>query len=321
MRVTCAIALLLGPLGCALLRSSPRPREEWTIVSFPGESPWRITDDVGARVLAIAIGCATPDTLTFVLRLQCPPGDGSLDRHAMIVSNWTPAGYRPDVLRAIMAQPEGRQRFAAQAAALAGGDGYDGMLLDLRLLGPRDVDALVELVTVTAESARSSGVSPVGIVVPVADTAGYPGRHLGAATDFLALRMELEPASPGPIMPRDRMARLIGARAAEVGAHRVMLLIPAHGYLWRAEDGRARVSYEEAIATARDWGVELERDESSATLRARAPGRGEIWVNDAALIAGVVRDARRLGIRKFALYGLGGHDPAIWSAVAEPVTR
>ena len=113
-----------------------------------------------------------------------------------------------------MAQPEGRLRFAGQTAALARADSYEGVLLDLRLLGPRDVDALVALVSVTADSVRSSGINSVGIVVPVADTAAYPGRHLGAATDFLALRMELEPATPGPVTPRDRMSRLIGARAA-----------------------------------------------------------------------------------------------------------
>ena len=269
----------------------------------------------------VAIGCAAPDTVAFVLELQCDPGDAYFDRHALIVTNWTPAGYRPDVLRAILAQTESRQRFAGQAAALARRDSYQGMLLDFRLLGPRDVDALVMLAAATADSARSSGISPVGIVVPIADTAAYPGRHLGTATDFLAARMELEPASPGPTMPRDRMSRLIGARAAEIGAHRVMLLIPVHGYVWRAGEARARASYADAVATARDWGVELTRDESSATLRARAPGRGEIWVNDAVLIAGVVRDARRLGIRRFALYGLGGEDPAIWSAVAAPITR
>lgn len=270
----------------------------------------------------VAAACATPDTVSFSLEQRCeglPIRSAEARRELLIVTNWTPAGYRPDVLRAVMAQSDGRRRFAGQAAALARRDSYDGMLLDLRLLGPRDVDALVELVAVTADSARSSGVSPVGIVVPVADTAGYPGRHLGAATDFLALRMELEPASPGPTMPRDKMSGMIGARAAEIGAHRVVLLIPVHGYLWRAGEGRMRVSYEEAVATARDWGVELARDESSATLRARAPGRGEIWVNDAELIAGIVRDARRLGIRQFALYGLGGEDPAIWSFVAEPV--
>lgn len=321
-RTALAIALLLAPLGCALLRSSPRPPEEWSVISFPGESPWKLTADVPVPVRTVARACAAPDTVTFVLQLQCEPGDRHFDRHRLIVTNWTRSGYRPDVLRALMAQPEGRLRFAGQAAALARADSYEGVLLDLRLLGPRDVDALVALVSVTADSVRSSGINSVGIVVPVADTAAYPGRHLGAATDFLALRMELEPATPGPVTPRDRMSRLIGARAAEIGAHRVMLLVPVSGYIWRSGEARMRVSYREAVTIARDWGVELTRDESSATLRARAPGRGEIWVNDAELIAGILRDARRLGVRKFALYGLGDEDPAIWSAAAEPaVTR
>lgn len=292
-------------------------------MSFPGEpsrAPARVS--LWPSVPSIAVGCAAPDTVTFALEARCDAADRAFGRHALIVSNWTPSGYRPDVLRAIMAQADGRQRFASQAAALARNGRYEGMLLDLRLLGPRDVDAFVRLVTAIADSARSNGVAPVGIVVPIADTAAYPGRHLGAVTDYLAASLELDPATPGPLTPRDRMSGLMGARAAEIGAHRLMLLLPADGYLWEAGESRTRVSFEQAVATARDWGVELTRDETSATLRARAPGRGEIWVNDATLIAGIVRDARRLGIRKFALYGLGGEDPGIWSAIADrPITR
>ncbi|MEX0909423.1 MAG: hypothetical protein WDZ58_06630 [Gemmatimonadaceae bacterium] len=317
---------MLTLCGCALLRSAPRQPEEWTFVFFPGSSEAALDRAAGLSALhAVALPCAAPDTVTFAVESQCgplnPPPDDA-DTRLLLVSNWASAAYRADILRALMAQPDGRQRFAAQAAALANRDRYDGMLLDLRLLGPRDVNDLVSLVTSVNDSARSGGISPVGIVVPVADTSAYPGRYLGALTDFLAVRLELEPASPGPSTPRDRISALIGARAAEIGAHRIMLLIPADGYAWLAGEGRRRASFAEAVALARDWNVGFVRDESSATLRARAPGRGEIWVNDAVLIAGIVRDARRLGIRRFALYGLGGEDPAIWAAIAaRTVTR
>ncbi|MGI8618191.1 MAG: hypothetical protein ACR2L6_03765 [Gemmatimonadaceae bacterium] len=297
------------------------------VVVFPGSDEPALTR---ANVLAagspVAAACATPDSISFTVESRCRGLDQrslATGRQLLIVSNWSEAGYRPDILRALMPLPEARRRFASQVAALADSAGRGGIVLDFRALGPRDVDALVALVTAVADSARGRNVAPVIMVVPAADTAAYPGRHLGAVTDLLAVRLELEPASPGPSAPRNRMSRLVGARAAEIGAHRVMLLIPADGFMWRGGEPRSRVSFEQAVATARDWGVDFVRDESSATLRARAPGRGEIWVNDAVLIAGIVRDARRLGIRKFALYGLGGEDTAIWSAIAaEPaVTR
>lgn len=325
---TAAAGLVVAALcGCALLRSAPRLVEEWLFVDFPGSGT--LARD---RLLAlaatnqVAVTCAAPNVVTFVVELGC----GALDyvparraRQLLIVGNSSPRGYRPDVLRAVMAQREAAERFAAQAATLATAGGYGGMLLDFRSLGARDVNSLVGLVAAVSDAARARNLPTVGIVIPVADTAAYPGRHLGALTDFLALQLELEPSSPGPFTPRDRIARLVGARAAEIGAHRLMLLIPAGGYLWREGDPRVPVSFEDAAAAAREWGVDFVRDESSATLRARAPGRGEVWVSDAVLIAGIVRDARRLGIRKFALYGLGGEDPAIWPAIrAEPeITR
>ena len=318
--------VLLSLCGCALLRSATPQPEEWAFVFFPGSSEAAFDRAADLSALhAVALPCAAPDTVTFSVEPRCgplAPRPDDADTRLLLVSNWASAAYRPDILRALMAQPEGRERFAAQSVTLAGRSGYDGMLLDLRLLGPRDVNDLVSLVTTVKDSARADGIFPLGIVVPVADTSAYPGRHLGALADFLALRLELEPASPAPSTPRDRISALIGARAAETGAHRIMLLIPADGQAWLAADERRRLSFAEAVALARDWNVEFVRDESSSTLRARAPGRGEIWVNDAVLIAAIVRDARRLGIRRFALYGLGGEDPAIWAGVsAQPVTR
>lgn len=320
------LLLILAVCGCALLRSAPRQPDEWTLVFFPvyPEAARSWSDSV-SPLYPVALPCAAPDTVTFVVQAACGalnPQPDDADTRLLIVSNWASTVYRPDILRALMARPDGRQRFAAQAVALAERDGFDGMLLDLRLLGPRDASSLVALVSAVSDSARRRSVSPLGIVTPVADTAAYPGRHLGPLTDFLAVRLELEPASPGPFTPRDRMSALLGARAAEIGAHRIMLLIPADGHAWLAGEGRRRVSFVEAVALARDWRVDFARDASSSTLRARAPGRGEIWVNDAVLIADIVRDARRLGIRRFALYGLGGEDPAIWPVIAPPsVTR
>lgn len=265
----------------------------------------------------MSAACAVPDTITFALRLACNEVSGATDAtQLLLVTNWSVSGYRPDLLRALMSQREGRERFAGQAATLASRGGYGGVLLDLRALGARDVNELVALAAVVGDSIRARELTSLGIVVPVADTAAYPGRHLGALADFLALRLELDPATPGPATPADRMPALIGARAAERGAHRLMLLVPADGYLWRDGAPRARVSFEQAVATARAWNEELVRDESSATLRARAPGRGELWINDAELVARIARDARRLGIRRFALYGFGGEDPRLWKLLS-----
>ena len=51
--------------------------------------------------------------------------------------------------------------------------------------------------------------------------------------------------------------------------------------------------------------IALSRDHASANLRALSPEGWEIWVTDRTLLAGLVHDARQLGVTTFALWRLG----------------
>jgi spore germination protein YaaH len=40
-----------------------------------------------------------------------------------------------------------------------------------------------------------------------------------------------------------------------------------------------------------------------------------LWVSDRGLLDKLVRDARQLGVRSFALWRLGLEDPAVWELI------
>ena len=59
----------------------------------------------------------------------------------------------------------------------------------------------------------------------------------------------------------------------------------------------------------------LVRDHASETLHATSPEGWELWVSDRVLLDTLVRDARQLGVRIFALWRLGLEDPAVWESI------
>jgi spore germination protein YaaH len=59
----------------------------------------------------------------------------------------------------------------------------------------------------------------------------------------------------------------------------------------------------------------LARDHASASLHATSPEGWELWVSDRVLLETLVREARQLGVRTFALWRLGLEDQAVWDFI------
>lgn len=225
--------------------------------------------------------------------------------------------FHPETIRALASDSTVLGRIAGRAAALLGDSGYRGLILDFEGLTPDDLDVLLRVSHAFADSARAHGVSPTGMAIPATDTAGYPGRPLLGAVDFLVVMLYDQhwlTSPPGPIASPDWAMRALGVRAADVGASRVVAAFPTYGYQWRADSATAVVSFAEAVALARDAHVPLQRDPASSTLHAESD-RWSVWISDAVLLDSLVRGARRTGITKFGFWRLGLEDPRLWTDV------
>ncbi|HJP60432.1 MAG TPA: hypothetical protein VJ865_10545, partial [Gemmatimonadaceae bacterium] len=104
------------------------------------------------------------------------------------------------------------------------------------------------------------------------------------------------------------------------GAARIVAAFPVYGYRWRKSAETEVISYSDARRLTTMTNIPLTRDHASGTLHAISPEGWEIWVADRALLATLVREARQLGVTRFALWRLGLEDPTVWDLIAPQTT-
>jgi spore germination protein YaaH len=184
-------------------------------------------------------------------------------------------------------------------------------------MAPEDLTLLANVSRAIADSARAKGVKQIALIIPAGDSAAYPAAGLARIADLLIVRLFPEHGigtAAGPVVSPSWFARGLGARASEVGVTRIIAGLPADGVLWSARDAPRRVSYTEALLLAERASTSFVRDPASGNLHAASARDGwEMWLADHELIERLIEEGRKIGVTRFALFGLDGADPLLLS--------
>jgi spore germination protein YaaH len=249
----------------------------------------------------------------------------TLPRRIAVVTTFQSTRYHPGVVRAMGESPDALSRTASAIAGMATGNGARGVLLDFGEMSGEDLPTLMEVSRAIADSIRARAPDPVGIMVPTSDSAGYPARTLARIADVLLVRLFPEHGvgnPPGPIVSPSWYVRQLGARAGEVGVNRIVAGVPADGVLWSTREGARRISYMESLRLAQSAGTPVVRDPASGNLHAVSTRDGwELWVADHELVMKLIAEGRRIGVTRFALFGLDGADSRLWQLLPQLVKR
>jgi len=185
-------------------------------------------------------------------------------------------------------------------------------------MASEDLQTLMDVSRAIADSSRAHSAAPVIMMIPAGDSAGYPARILGRVADLLLVKLFPEhgvTTPAGPIVSPSWFTRRLGQRASEAGVNRVVAGIPADGVIWDNRGAR-RVSYLDALRLAREANTPIIRDPASGNLHAVSSRDGwEIWISDNELIERLIAEGRRIGVTRFALFGLEGADPELFEFV------
>jgi peptidoglycan-N-acetylglucosamine deacetylase len=318
------LALLGALVACAHLPSQPQgPAEYW---GFTG--PWdRRSDESverhGESLARIISGWIALDTTSFVpVQLYADAIAKDSARGAMtmaLITSYNGSRFHPEVIRGLGGNAEATAITAGAIAALVDSGGYRGVIMDFESMTPRDLDPLLAFTRAVADSVRAHGVATVVIAVPAGDTAAYPAALLLESADLIMpvlYDQHWSGSPPGPIASPEWVMRNLGTRVAEVGAARIVAAFPLYGYRWRRSAETEVVSFDEARRLTTVTNIPLLRDHASATLHATSPEGWELWVSDRVLLETLVREAKELGVRTFALWRLGLEDRAVWDFIA-----
>jgi hypothetical protein len=268
---------------------------------------------IGTSDTAISIegGLALLDTAT--LRPVLVRRGGTSAHRMAVFTNFEGGRYHADVVRSIAEDSSIYDPFARAVEAVTSSAG-DGLLLDLQELSEGDLPRLMPLARAIADAARAARRFPVGIIIPAADTLGYPAPLLARIADVIVIRFggEHRPGTgPGPLVSPDFLRREIGMRANGLGASRLAVEFPLFGYLW-SRDGSARpITYREANTLVLREAGAFRRDPTSQFLSATGRDGWTIWLPDAATIQSLIGVAQSRGITTIALSGTSGADPLI----------
>ncbi len=253
------------------------------------------------------------DTITFRPVSLATPKHDSENRLA-VVTTFRGGRYHPEIVRALGEGGDVLARAVSATTSLLADAHAEGILIDAQEMTGQDRQSFADFARAFADSARAHSINQIGIVIPAADSVAYPGATLIRSADFLVIRLFPEHGvgtAPGPIVSVPWMARQLGARASQVGVTRIVAGFPADGIQWTRESAR-RISYADAVRLAESAGTTFTRDPASRNLHAASTRDGwEIWLVDHEAIDELIREARRFGVTRFALFGIDAADPAL----------
>ncbi len=265
------------------------------------------------------------DSSSFRPALLTPsPQTGSPEKSFALVTSFQGARYHPDVVRGLAESADAVATAAGSIAALVASSS-PGLILDFQEMAPEDLTLLAHVSRAIADSTRAKTVRQIAMIIPAVDSAAYPAATLARIADLLIVRLFPEHGigtAAGPVVSPPWFARGLGARAGEVGVTRIVAGLPADGVLWSASGSARRVSYAEALQLADRASTSFVRDPASGNLHATSARDGwEIWLADHELIERLVADGRRIGVTRFALFGLDGADPQLSQSLQQLVRQ
>lgn len=323
--------LMLGLIATAAGACRPlppgvrAPTEIWAMLS-PGSRPvrgpdgfaamadtWIALDSVSFRPIVISriVAEATPNDRTAVASLVPP-------RRASVITSFQGSRYHADVIRGLNENSDAVAVAAGSIASLLASSAAQAVILDFQEMSSEDLPTLMDVSRAIADSSRAHSSAPIIMMIPAADSAGYPARILGRVADLLLVKLFPEhgvTTPAGPIVSPSWFTRRLGQRASEAGVNRVVAGIPADGVIWDRRGAR-RISYIDAVRLAREANAVFVRDPASGNLHAVSNRDGwEIWMSDFELIDRLIADGRRIGVTRFALFGLEGADPQLFEFV------
>ncbi len=244
----------------------------------------------------------------------------------MSIANMEPGGaFSPEIARAIITQPDVRERVISNILRTVDERGYAGVDSDIENIDESEragyVDFLRELKARLGDRILNVAVPPKWDEETFAYARGHDYAGIGSVADRVYL-MNYEfhwvGGPPGAIAPYPETRRVLLYAASLIPADKILNGLSTTAYDWPLPDtpeNRARPwSHQEALELAIRNGVPIRFDENARTpwFRYREQGQEhEVWFGDARSFMASLRLIRETGVRGTGIWHLGAFSPQL----------
>lgn len=174
-------------------------------------------------------------------------------------------------------------------------------------------------------------LNPLGYIVTQDIMAGdtdFNIKALSKYNDYMFLMAYDEHYSgsvPGDISSQKWIERILDETVKEIPSNKIILCIAGYGYDWQQNSQGTTVSYNEAIALAKQYGATIKfNDNSYNNSFSYLDGNGKehkVYFADAATNFNTIRFADEYGVAGTALWRLGSEDQRLWSYYHRSLTN
>jgi len=246
-----------------------------------------------------------------------------------VIANSVVGGWNRELVAQALRDPAGRQHHVQEIVTLVVDEGYPAVEIDYENLSAAEREPYAafveELATALHERNKELAVAVHAKLVEPGEWGGPQAQdwaRIGAAADrVIIMTYDYDPVRPSPIAPLDWTRNVLRLAVSLIPPAKVIQGIPLYGYDWAGTAPGAGRTYRELIAIARAHNAELRRDARDKHLvfdYTTETVKHQASLVDAEAVGALAAIGREVGVAGYALWRLGGEDPAIWSESGLP---
>jgi spore germination protein len=321
-----------GPTAAAVpeANGARRPSQVWGYIpNFDRVEAWASAEAHSAALSGVSLFQYHLDRDGDVLAYPGPPDSAEPRVPGLVVvpviANSLDGAWNRDVVAQVLHDPARRRHHVQQVLALAVDGDYPAVEIDYESLSAAEREPVAVFVEELAAAlhARNKQLA-VAVHAKLAEPGDWGGpqaqdwARIGAAADrVVVLTYDYDPARPSPIAPLEWTRTVLRLAVSLIPPAKVIQGIPLYGYDWAGSTPGVGRTYRELVEVARVHNAQPRRDARDKQLGfdyTTDTTAHQVSFIDAEGVQALVAVGREVGVGGYALWRLGGEDPAIWSA-------
>ncbi|MBI1343611.1 MAG: glycosyltransferase [Terrimonas sp.] len=222
------------------------------------------------------------------------------------------------LLHRIFHQPEKRQRLIDDIVKNLQAYHLQGVNIDFEEFRENSDEPIINFQKALYERLHHEGLMVTQDIMP--NDADFNIRELNRYNDYLVLMaydQHYSTSVPGPVSGQQWIEKVLDESAADVPTEKIILAFAGYGYDWPKGAVATTVTYQEALATAKEFNAKIDFDNdhynNDYTYTDGDQVVHTVYFNDAASNFNTIRFADEYGTAGTVLWRLGSEDERLWS--------